>query len=74
MTFRVVFGMNSHALLMLLVYQLTKEKRYLNEAKKAAKKLTDYGIDIFYQANNTAFSAKTLLQLFKIIKKKYIWI
>lgn len=60
----------SYAHLMLLVYRLTKEKRYLNEAKKAAKKLMDYGMDIFYQANNTAFAAKTLLQLYKITNEK----
>lgn len=56
----------SYAHLMLLVYKLTNEKRYLNEAKKAAKKLVDYGMDIFYQANNTAFAAGALLELYKI--------
>jgi hypothetical protein len=60
----------SYAHLMLLIFRLTKEKRYLNEAKKAAKKLIDYGTDIFYQANNTSFAAGALLELFKITKEK----
>lgn len=60
----------SYTHLMLLVFRLTKEKRYLNEAKKAAKKLEDFGMDIFYQANNTAFAAGALLELYKITNKK----
>ncbi|WP_242661174.1 hypothetical protein [Flavobacterium johnsoniae] len=60
----------SYAHLMLLVYKLTKEKRYLNEAEKAAIKLVDLGVNILYQANNTAFSAGALLELYKITNKK----
>ncbi|KQB42710.1 hypothetical protein [Flavobacterium aquidurense] len=60
----------AYAHLMLLLYRLTKEKRYLNEAEKAAKKLTDIGSDIFYQANNTSFAAGALLELYKITNKK----
>lgn len=60
----------AYAHLMLLVYHLTKEKRYLNEAEKAAKQLSQCGFDIFYQANNTGFSANALLELYKITKKK----
>jgi hypothetical protein len=60
----------SYAHLMLLVFKLTKEKRYLNEAEKAAKKLEDLGLDILYQANNTAFAAGALLELYKITHKK----
>lgn len=60
----------SYAHLMLLIFRLTKEKRYLNEAKRAAKKLVDFGTDIFYQANNTAFAAGALLELFKITNQK----
>jgi len=60
----------SYAHLMLLVFKLTKEKRYLNEAEKAAKKLTDLGLNILYQANNTAFAAGALLELYKITNKK----
>lgn len=60
----------SYAHLMLLVFKLTKEKRYLNEAEKAAKKLADLGLNILYQANNTAFAAGALLELYKITNKK----
>lgn len=60
----------SYAHLMLLVYKLTQEKRYLNEAEKAAKKLEELGLNILYQANNTAFAAGALLELYKITKKK----
>ncbi|MBF4494184.1 hypothetical protein IR010_16670 [Flavobacterium sp. MR2016-29] len=60
----------SYAHLMLLIFRLTNDKRYLNEAEKAAKKLTDIGSNIFYQANNTAFAAGALLELYKITNKK----
>ena len=60
----------SYAHLMLLIFKLTKEKRYLNEAEKAAKKLTDLGLNILYQANNTAFAAGALLELYQITNKK----
>jgi hypothetical protein len=60
----------SYAHLMLLVFKLTKEERYLNEAKKAAKKLADLGLNILYQANNTAFAAGALLELYKITNEK----
>lgn len=54
----------SYAYIMVNLYRLTKEKRYLNEAVRAAKCLEQYGLDVFYQANNTAFSAVALLRLF----------
>ncbi|WP_456312067.1 hypothetical protein [Pseudomonas shirazensis] len=60
----------AYAHLMLLVFKLTNEKRYLNEAEKAAKKLADLGLNILYQANNTAFAAGALLELYKITNKK----
>ena len=60
----------SYAHLMLLIFKLTKEKRYFNEAEKAAKKLEALGVDILYQANNTAFTAGALLELYKITGKK----
>jgi hypothetical protein len=60
----------SYAHLMLLAFKLTKEKRYLNEAEKAAKKLAELGLNILYQANNTAFAAGALLELYKITNKK----
>jgi hypothetical protein len=55
----------AYAHLMIQVWQLTGEKRYLDEAVKAAKKLDGLGFDIFYQANNSAFSAGALLRLYK---------
>jgi len=60
----------SYAHLMLLVFKLTKDKRYFNEAEKAAKRLEDLGLNILYQANNTAFAAGALLELFKITNNK----
>jgi hypothetical protein len=55
----------SYAHVMLLAWQLTGEKRYINEAVKAIKKLGGLAFDIFYQANNTAFAAAALLELYK---------
>jgi hypothetical protein len=55
-----------YAHLMLEVWDLTGDERYLKEAKKAAKSLSGLGPDIFYQANNTAFAAQAMLRLFKI--------
>jgi hypothetical protein len=63
-----VAGIYAH--IMLQAWELTKEKRYLNEAEKAAKTLQSYGFEIFYQANNTAFSAGALLRLYKITKNE----
>lgn len=60
----------SYAHLMLLLHQLTNDKKYLNEAEKSVKKLIGRGFDIFYQANNTAFSAGALLELYKITNKE----
>ena len=59
-----VAGIYAHV--MLQAWKLTQEKRYLNEAESAAKTLQGYGFEIFYQANNTAFSAGALLRLYKI--------
>ncbi|MDR6764417.1 hypothetical protein J2Y38_004650 [Flavobacterium sp. 2755] len=60
----------SYAHLMLLIFKLTNDKRYFKEAEKAAKKLEDLGLNILYQANNTAFAAVALLELYKITNKK----
>jgi hypothetical protein len=60
----------AYAHLMLLVFKLTKENRFLNEAEKAAKKLAELGLEVLYQANNTAFAAGALLELYKITNKK----
>lgn len=59
-----VAGIYTHV--MVQAWELTGEKRYLNEAEKAAKTLQGYGFELFYQANNTAFSAGALLRLYKI--------
>lgn len=61
-------GLYAH--IMLQAYELTGKKRFLNEAEIAAKKLQGLGFDLFYQANNTTFSAGALLRLFKITGKK----
>lgn len=65
---RDVAGAYAH--LMLLVFKLTNQKRYLNEAKKAAKKLAELGVEVLYQANNTAFAAGASLELYIITGKK----
>ncbi|HVX28525.1 MAG TPA: hypothetical protein VHB70_19405 [Parafilimonas sp.] len=57
-----VAGLYAHV--MLKAWQLTKEKKYLSEAKKAAKTLGNKKFKLFYQANNTAFAANALLELF----------
>jgi hypothetical protein len=61
-------GLYTHV--MLQAYELTGKKRYLDEAETAAKKLQGLGFDLFYQANNTAFSAGALLRLSKITGNK----
>jgi hypothetical protein len=63
-----VAGLYAHV--MLRAWELTKENKYLLEAKKAAKTLHGKGFELFYQANNTAFSANATLQLFQITKDK----
>ncbi|QDW25114.1 hypothetical protein FFJ24_009950 [Pedobacter sp. KBS0701] len=59
-----VAGLYAHV--MLQAYEITGEKKYLQEAETAAKKLGDVGYKIMYQANNTAFAAGALLRLFKL--------
>ncbi|HEY1163735.1 MAG TPA: hypothetical protein VGE90_01180, partial [Chitinophaga sp.] len=61
-------GLYAHV--MLQAWELTGEKRFLEEAKKAAKALQGTGFSMFYQANNTAFSAGAMLRLWKITKNK----
>lgn len=63
-----VAGIYAHV--MLQAWELTKEKRYLNEAEQAAKTLQGSGFEVFYQANNTAFASGALLRLYKITKNK----
>jgi len=59
-----------YAHLMVNVWKVTGEKKYLNEALKAARKLQDMGMNIFYQANNTAFSALAMLRLYRETKEE----
>jgi hypothetical protein len=61
-------GLYAHV--MLQAFDITNEKRYLDEAKKAAKALQGTGFSLFYQANNTAFSAGAMLRLWKLTKNK----
>ncbi|KAA2238411.1 hypothetical protein F0L74_19460 [Chitinophaga agrisoli] len=63
-----VAGLYAHV--MLQAWELTDEKRYLREAEQAAKTLEGYGFEVFYQANNTAFSAAALLRLYKITQNE----
>lgn len=57
-----------YTLVMLQAWELTRDEQYLEEARSAATTLRDYGFHIFYQANNTAFSAGAMLRLFKATK------
>ncbi|MDR6941988.1 hypothetical protein [Mucilaginibacter pocheonensis] len=61
-------GLYAHV--MMQAWELTGKKRYLQEAEKAAQKLHGLGFELFYQANNTAFSAGALLRLYKATKKE----
>ena len=63
-----VAGLYAHV--MLQAYELTKETKYLNEAERSAKTLKGKGFKLFYQANNTAFSAGALLRLYKLTKNE----
>lgn len=63
-----VAGIYAHV--MLQAWELTHEKRYMDEAEKAVQTLPGMGFQVFYQANNTAFSAGALLRLYKITKKE----
>ncbi|MNX24562.1 hypothetical protein D3C86_545890 [compost metagenome] len=63
-----VAGLYAHVLLQ--AYELTNDDKYLQEAEKAAKTLQGKRFKLFYQANNTAFSAGALLRLYKLTKNK----
>jgi hypothetical protein len=63
-----VAGIYAHV--MLQAWELTDDKHFLDEAEKAAQTLQGMGFQIFYQANNTAFSSGALLRLYKITKKE----
>lgn len=55
----------SYAHVMLMAYKLTNENKFLKEAIKAFKSLEELSFDIFYQANNTAFTAGALVELYR---------
>lgn len=59
-----------YAHVMLQAYELTGSKKYLKEAEKAARTLSGLGFKLFYQANNTSFSAGALMRLYKITKEE----
>lgn len=62
-----------YAYLMMYSWQITGDKKYLAEAEKAAKTLKGKGFALFYQANNTAFSANALLWLYlETNKQEYL--
>lgn len=58
-----------YAYVMLQAWELTKDKRFLNEAEKSAHSLKDMSLEIFYQANNTTYGATAMLRLWKETKK-----
>ena len=58
-----VAGLYAHV--MLQAWLLTKEERYLEEAKKAGRALNGLGFNLFYQANETLFGAGALLRIWK---------
>jgi hypothetical protein len=61
-------GLYAHV--MLQAWELTGIKRYLAEAEKSALKLKGLGFELFYQANNTSFSAGAALRLYQVTKKE----
>src|SRR5215217_1351188 len=63
-----VAGLYAHV--MLQVWELTGEQKYFKEAEKAAQSLPQHGFNIFYQANNTMFSAKAMILLYRETKKE----
>jgi hypothetical protein len=58
-----------YAQVMLQAWDITGDKRYFNEAERAAQSIIEFGFDIFYQANDVAFSTKAMLRLHKETNK-----
>jgi hypothetical protein len=56
-------GLYAHV--MLQAWDLTADRRYLDEAETAACKLTGLGFGMLYQTNNTMFTAVALARLWK---------
>lgn len=63
-----VAGLYTHV--MLQAYELTKDPRYLDEAKKSAERLRGKGFELLYQSNITIMSALTLAKLWKITSNR----
>jgi len=63
-----VAGIYAHV--MLQAFELTNDKKYLKEAELSAKSLKGKDFKLFYQANNTTFSAGALLRLYKLTKNE----
>lgn len=59
-----VAGLFTHV--MLQAYELTRDPRYLEEAKQSAERLRGKGFELLYQTNITIMSALTLAKLWKI--------
>lgn len=59
-----VAGLYTHV--MLQVYELSKDLRYLNEATDSAEKLRGKGFNLLYQSNITLMSALSLAKLWKL--------
>lgn len=57
-----------YAYLLLRAYELSGQKSYLEEAKRAARTLAQYGENVLYPANNTAYAAEALLELWSMTK------
>lgn len=58
-----------YAQLMLRAYELSKKKKYIDEAVRAVTRLRSYEHDILYQANNSSYAAEALLELWAITKQ-----
>lgn len=59
-----VAGLYAHV--MLQMYGLTKEERFLQEAERSAVRLRGKGFDLLYQSNITLMSALALAKLWKL--------
>ncbi|GAB4054347.1 hypothetical protein [Spirosoma litoris] len=59
-----VAGLYTHV--MIQAYELTRDSRYLDEAKQSAERLRGKGFELLYQSNITIMSALTLVKLWKI--------
>jgi len=55
-----------YAFLLLKAYQITNAPKYLKEAERAVRTLKKHQFNILYQANNTAYTAEALLELWCI--------